>query len=77
MTAPIPFVVVCPLHRGYVEIGWRDAGTGKLDLFRRFDLQDLSEATLFAVTVNAGLGATSTFDRQPCALIRCLRKTPT
>jgi exodeoxyribonuclease-5 len=59
------------------EIGWRDAGTGKLDLFRRFDLQDLSEATLFAVTVNAGRGATSTFDRQPCALIRCLRKTPT
>ena len=38
---------------GAVELVWRDPPTGRWDLIRRFDLEDLSAATIFAAETNA------------------------
>jgi hypothetical protein len=44
-------------NRGFIEVGWTDPATGRLNLFRRFDLNDKAEAANFAATTNATPGA--------------------
>jgi hypothetical protein len=43
-------------NRGYVEIAWTDGVTGALNLFRRFGLDEIQQATTHAATVNATPG---------------------
>src|SRR4051794_16723944 len=48
-------------NRGVVELGWTDERTGKLNRFRRFELDDLPAATRFAAETNARPGCSLYF----------------
>jgi hypothetical protein len=50
-----------PCNRGMIEIGWTDERTGKLSLFRRFDLGEKAAAARFAAETNARRGASVYF----------------
>ena len=50
-----------PCNYGVVELGWTDERTGKLNLFRRFALDDLAAATRFAAETNARPGCSLYF----------------
>ena len=40
-------------NKGHIEIAWTNAATGTLNLFRRFGIDEVSQAALHAATVNA------------------------
>ena len=43
-------------NRGVIELGWTDAREGKLNLYRRFELDDIAAAARFAAETNARPG---------------------
>ena len=48
-------------NHGVIELGWTDERDGRLNLFRRFELEDIAAAARFAVETNARRGCSVYF----------------